>query len=289
MAVKEYIMDLAGRIGLAQEAAEYALSIAETLDGSALLDEVWQSICSEDFKVRRDAMGLMRETAAECGCELYRVSLAAALLLTRNMKDLYAKEGYDEQIYWDSLQDIAIWAKCCKDETGRWGMKQFHWLAKTLSGKLWRLGRMQFELSRFEEGHYEKDGVVIHDGDIVINTHIPEGEPLTPEKRTDAFDRAVKFFGRNVFMCESWMLWPAHYEMLKPTSNVISFMNDFDIFHSFEQPGVSDLWRIFGYRDDYRPEKLPANSSMQRGYIEQMKKNGGLTGGGYGIHVHKAK
>ena len=288
MNTKEYILALSAKIGLPEEAAQYALPIAEQLDGSAFLEEIWQCVTCKDHNVRYGAINLFRQKEGEYGCEAYRICLAATLLLTRNMKALYEEKGYDMQIYWDSLQDIAIWANCCKRDTGRWGMKQFGWLTKTLGGTLWRLGRMQFEYTHFEEGHYEKDGVVLNDGDIVINTHIPEGEPLTPEKRTDAFDRAVKFFGRNVFMCESWMLWPAHYEMLKPTSNVISFMNDFDIFHSFEQPGVSDLWRIFGYRDDYRPEKLPANSSMQRGYIEQMKKNGGLTGGGYGIHVHKA-
>lgn len=289
MNVKEYIITLAGKIGLPDGAAQYALPVAEQLDGSALLDEIWVRITSDDYKLRYGAMGLMKARAAEFGCEPYRLSLAATLLLTRNMKAVYEKEGYAEQIYWDSLQDIAIWAKCCKADTGRWGMKQFGWLANTLRGRLWRLGRMQFELIHFEEGRYEKDGVVINSGDTVINTHIPEGEPLTPEKRTDAFDRAVKFFGSNVFMCESWMLWPAHYEMLKPTSNIISFMDDFDIFHSFEQPGVNDLWRIFGYRADYRPEKLPAGSSMQRAYIERLRQNGGLTGGGYGIHIHKQR
>jgi len=289
MNTKEFILTLSEKIGLPEEAAQYALPIAEKLDGSALLADIWQSICSDDYKIRYGAMGIMRAKSKEYGCEANRISLAATLLLARNMKALYEEQGYDMAIYWDSLQDIAIWAKCCKDDTGFWGMKQFGWLANTLRGKLWRLGRMQFELIHFEEGHYEKDGVVLNDGDIVINTHIPEGEPLTPELRTDAFDRAVKFFGRNVFMCESWMLWPAHYEILKPTSNIVSFMNDFDIFKSFEVPGVNDLWRIFGYLPDYRPEKLPANSSMQRGYIAKLRQNGGLTGGGYGIHIHRAK
>lgn len=284
---KEYILSLAERIGLPQEAAEYALPIAHALSQSALLDNIWQHISGPDRRGAYTSMQLFRENASAFGCEPYRLSLAATLLLTRNMRAVYEQNGWDMAIYWDSLQDIAIWAKCCKAETGLWGMKQFGWLCGTLSGRLWRLGRMQFERIAFEEGHYEKDGLVLNDGDIVINTHIPEGEPLTPEKRTDAFDRAVHFFGSNVFFCESWMLWPAHYEMLKESSNVISFMNDFDIFKSREYPGTADLWRVFGYRADYRPDRLPTNSSMQRAYIRRLRENGGLTGCGYGIHVHK--
>lgn len=282
MNTAEYIMDLSKRINLPIEAAEYALPIAEKLDGTPVLDECWQLVLAGE-----DGMQFLRDHAEEFGCEVYRLSLAATLLLTRNMREIYKAQGYDMAIYWDSLQDITIWTKCCKAEAGLWGMKQFSWLSKTLRGKLWRLGRMQFELIPFEEGSYEGQGIALNDGDVVINTHIPEGEKLTPALRKDAFDRAVRFFGRNVFLCESWMLWPAHYEMLKPTSNVISFMDDFDIFKSREYPGVSDLWRIFGYRQDYRPEKLPANSSLQRAYIERMRANGGLTGCGYGIHVHQ--
>lgn len=286
MNTKEYILQLAQDIALPVEAAEYALPIAEKLAESPLLETLWQRINSPD---ERSGMAFLREHAAEFGCEPYRLSLAATLLLTRNMKVVYEQQGYDLQIYQDSLQDVAIWAKCCKAETGLWGMKQFAWLSGTLRGRLWRLGRMQFEIIHFEEGHYEKDGVVLNDGDTVINTHIPEGEPLTPERRTDAFDRAVRFFGSNVFLCESWMLWPAHYEMLRPGSNVLSFMDDFDIFKSAEYPGVKDLWRVFGYRQDYRPDRLPAESSMQRAYIARLKQNGGLTGCGYGIHIHKPR
>ncbi len=282
MNVREYILDLSARVGLAAEAAEIMLPIAQRLEDSGLLPALWEQICEG-----RRSMGFFREHAKEFGCEAYELSLAATLLFTRNMREVYEREGYDTEIYWNSLKDIGIWAQACKDEFGYWGMERFGWLCGTLRGRLWRLGRMQFERIEFEEGRYEGNGVVLSDGDIVINTHIPQGEPLTPELRKDAFDRAVKFFGSNIFMCESWMLWPAHYEMLKPTSNVISFMDDFDIFKQHEYPGVNDLWRIFGYLPDYRPEKLPANSSMQRAYIKRMQENGGLTGCGYGIHKHE--
>lgn len=283
--VNEYILSLAGRIGLAPEAAEYALPVACQLEQSGHLAELWPLVLEDP----RAAVKWFEAHAAEYGCEPYRLSLAASLLLTRSTKALYAEKGYDEQIFWDSMRDIAIWAKCCKDQTGRWGMKQFHWLSKTLRAELWRLGRMQFEWTRVEGFRYEKNGVSLKEGDPVINTHIPEGEPLTPEKRTDAFDRAVRFFGSSVFLCESWMLWPAHYQMLKPESNIISFMNDFDIFESFEQPGVADLWRFFGYLPDYRPDRLPAVSSLQRAYAEKLRQNGGLTGGGWGVHVHSPR
>lgn len=282
MDVKTYAIELGSRLDLPGEAIHTVLPLVTALEESGDIDAIWQRIQEER------GMAVIRSYTAKYHCGENQLAFAATLLLTRNMREVYEREGYHMDIYWNSLQDVRIWLGCCKEETGLWGMKQFDWLCGTLKAKLWRLGRMQFERITYEEGPYSGNGITLQDGDTVINTHIPQGEPLTDALRTDAFAQAVRFFGSNVFLCESWMLWPAHYEMLKPESNVIAFMNDFDIFKQKEIPGVADLWRIFGYLPEYTPDRLPEKTSMQRAYKKRLKENGGLTGFGYGIHVHKA-
>ena len=205
------------------------------------------------------------------------------------MREEYLRRGIDLAVYEDSLADIPIWVRCCKAETGLWGMKQFHWLQNTLGVRLWRLGRMQFELVHFEAERYEKDGVLLRKGDTVVNTHIPEGDYFGPDAQEDSFRRAAAFFGRREFVCESWMLWPAHREMLAETSNIRAFMERFDIIDSWERPGVNDLWRIFGYLPDYSPDRLPRDTGLRRAYAERLERNGGLTGGGYGVRILPAE
>ncbi len=274
----EYLRTLSARIGLPTEACLYAEPIAEALDGDGLLERCWAAILA-----RGDGAAILDAEAERFGCEPNRLRLAACLLLTRSMRAEYERRGIDLAIYEASLADIPIWAKCCKAETGLWGMKQFHWLQNTLGVRLWRLGRMQFELVPFEAERYERGGRVLHRGDTVVNTHIPEGDPFGPEAQEDSFRRAMAFFSRKEFVCESWMLWPAHREMLPETSNIRVFMERFDIIESWEKPGVNDLWRIFGYLQDYSPNRLPRRTGLQRAYADRLARNGGLTGGGYGV------
>lgn len=276
----EYIRKISELCGLPEEARLYAEPVAERLDGTDALSQSWQAMLAH-----KDAGEPLRAFALENSIEPNRAQLAACLLLTRNMRAEYERKGISEQIYRDSLADIPIWAKCCKAETGKWGMKQFGWLSLTLRCELWRLGRLQFERVHFEADAYEKNGIALKRGDTVLNVHIPEGESLKKELREDAYERAVRFFGMRCFVCESWMLWPAHREMLSETSNIRGFMDDFTILHSWERPGVQDLWRIFGYLPEYSPEKLPRDTGLRRAYAERLEQNGGLTGGGYGVYI----
>ncbi len=277
---------LAGRAQLQPEAAAYAAPAARLLEGTELLERAWRELLPGD-REEDTAKTMLSDAAAGFGMEPNRVLLAATVLLTRNMEDEYRKHGYAEDIFLDSLQDIPIWAKCCHEETGLWGMKQFSWLEKTLRAKLWRLGRLEFEHIGFEAEHYGKNGVILNKDDTVINVHIPEGSPITREKCEDSFKKAVSFFGSNVFVCESWLLWPAHREMLDEKSNIRAFMDLFDIVEAWEKPDTHDLWRIFGYLKDYTPETLPERTKLQRAYKKRLIANGGLTGGGYGVYIFK--
>ena len=66
--------------------------------------------------------------------------------------------------------------------------------------------------------------------------HIPSsGEPFDREARLASYKMAYDFFreelagGPLVCVCHSWLLYPGYKEVLKPTSNIVSFMGDFDI------------------------------------------------------------
>ena len=88
-----------------------------------------------------------------------------------------------------------------------------------------------------------------------------------------------------VVECGSWLLYPKHYEFLPKGSNILRFMDNFDIVHSWEDPGFGDCWRVFNKNWDGDATALPRSSSLQRAYAEWLE-NGNNAGEGHGILVY---
>ncbi len=78
----------------------------------------------------------------------------AVLLLSgldRLMK-FYKRRSIPQNIIVDTLNDIDIWMKDYYDKHGVWGLDEFWWLCNHFSGKLFRLGRLQFMHEKFSGG-----------------------------------------------------------------------------------------------------------------------------------------
>lgn len=230
----------------------------------------------------------VQSLAAETGIEPRELWLAICVMLAGGSKTLYAERGIGDDIFYDSMSDIAIWAKVCKRDFGCWGLhEKLGWLSNTLKLSLFRLGRFQYERVHFHGEHdYTKDGRTVKVGDPVINIHIPEGGPLLPELRFESYKKAVKFWGLDVLTCDTWLFYPAHREFLQEGSHIVEFMDDFDIIEWDESESLGNMWRIFDRRDSYDPASLPRDTGMRRAYADWLAKTG-KTGSGYGIRIEK--
>jgi len=60
----------------------------------------------------------------------------------------WASRGIPEEIAVRTLSDIGIWMRHYRGRTGRWGLKEFRWLHYHLTGKIYRLGRVQFMVGK---------------------------------------------------------------------------------------------------------------------------------------------
>ena len=202
----------------------------------------------------------------------------------------YAREGISDEIYWDTMDDLRCKLLECKEVEGVWGIFVAPWYSGFLAMTRFALGRMQFELTTFGHGTYEKNGFTVNNNDIVINMHIPSsGKPFDTEARLDAYRRAYKFFHKDsskpaVFVCSSWLLYARHPEFLPEGSNILSFMKDFDIIKSEDSDHFGNDWRVFGGKTDCKPEELPRNTSLQRAYADRLMR-GEPTGSGFGVFL----
>lgn len=181
----------------------------------------------------------------------------------------YVKRKISDEIYFDTFSDISIWDKSCLRIKRLPGLIEEEWLARHLNMRLFRLGRLQYEI----------------EGDV-LHIHIPEGGPLLEEECDRSLKKAEQFFGGKyrIYDCESWLLDPALNKLLGPGSNIIKFQKRFQIDKViYEIPQAEE--RIFGSVLE-RKEDYPEGTALQR-KMKQYLLSGGKIGLGYGVLIRR--
>ncbi len=165
-----------------------------------------------------------------------RRSLLSYLYMCKALRERYAERGIPEEILYKTLSDLVIWTNTWTDLKGGLYLGELWWLSLHLDMQLFRLGRLQFG---FGKCLYDLPQYKLKKDDPVIDVHIPEGEPLTPEECDKSFAEAREFFKKyfpefkyEYFTCHSWLLDDTLDELLPETSNVIKFKARFDRVHT---------------------------------------------------------
>lgn len=174
----------------------------------------------------------------------------------------YQRKGLTEQLYLDTFSDYRIWCENCYAQTGEYGLRECEWLWRHSYLKLFRLGRLQYELYPARED-ISTGGFEIKKGQMLLNIHIPQGEPLRFEACEDSLRKAQKMFPDfHYFVCDSWLLYPGLNELMKPDSNIIRFQERFHIFEVNEAERDAEL-RIFRTVRE-APADYPEDTAFQK-------------------------
>ncbi len=287
---KEHISDLCEKIEMPAEYAAAALDCCEKICESETLYEKFLEIQENYFNGGAFEYNVtpVTELAEANGFEKYMFTLTFCLMYSLQTLEIYKRREYPMDVYYDSFRDLVIWGNVCLNAHGIFGIDNYGWVSEQIRGRLFRIGRLQFHYIEHNGPEHTHAGVTVRKGQRVINIHIPEGDALTREKRMDSYRRAYRFFGQTgnaVFECESWLLYEKGREFINPDSNIIDFMNDFQIIHTDEKQGeFGEAWRVFGFLESYDPASLPRNTSLQRAYADRLI-SGGATGNSLGIMI----
>ncbi len=233
----------------------------------------------------------LQKVADKLGYNIYSLNFIVLLNSAETMFKRYKKKNIDEEIFWDSLSDIKCKLDECMQCKGVWGTFVEGWFMGFYYLERFKLGRFEYEIWDFSHRSYKKNGVEVKHGDVTIGMHIPSsGVPLTDEVRYDSYKKAYKFYkhlfkGDNViFECSSWLLFPGNKNILHPQSNVIKFIDDFDILQFTEKYEFGDAWRVFGADADKPADELPRDTKMRAAFADWLKA-GKKTGNGQGIII----
>jgi len=122
-------------------------------------------------------------------------------------------------------------------------------------------------------------------GDTIIETHIPTGGGMTPERCHESMRQAMAFFPRYFpdrpfvgFACGSWILNPELDRIYRPDSNMVLWQRETYLFPIWagRRCGVHF---IFG-EGNPDPATAPRQTSLQRALLDHMAVDGRLIGGG---------
>jgi len=225
-----------------------------------------------------------RFAAEASGVNYYSVALLYLISMGTYSLPAFLKAGVGEEEWVNTMCDFRWKCAECKKVYGVYGTFVASWYMNILSAKVIAFGRLQFNLFA-SDSDYISDNFEVNKGDTLVAVHIPSDVrcPFSRENREAAYKRAAKYFaphfkdGVVIFRCGSWLLNPAHREILPEGSNIRDFLNDFELDYSSYRESNNDIWRFF-YVADYNgdPDTLPEDTSLMRTYKRFLQSGGKL-------------
>lgn len=151
-------------------------------------------------------------------------NLLMFLYFCEELYEKYQAYAIEDSVFYDTVEDIVRWTNTYHSVYGKLGLEEINWLKYHMACRIFKLGRLQFEMRENEVG-----------------VHIPEGEPLDYERCLQSFAYAKSFFAKHFpafsyekFTCHSWLLDAGLIPLLGKNSNIAKFQTLFTM-------GTSDV------------------------------------------------
>ncbi len=172
---------------------------------------------------------------------------------------LHAASGLTDEESWQTLQDLPRHAHLDRLLHGTPGLRKGWWVELAFSGRLFQLGRLQFEPR-----------------ESFLAVHIPEeGGSLAPAAVDASLARAREVFPDHAeARCSSWLLDPQFATLLPARSNIVSFQGRFEpVADEGADPRVLEF--VFHTLD---PDlaRLPRETTLQRAIVDHLRGGGRL-------------
>lgn len=261
------MINLAKKIGLHESVIREIESLIR--DKKQSIDKIADKCMTKGFHILRGKSPIM--------------ALAVILKLAVDVKTKYDEAGIDEKIYYDTMSDIKIWCEKADNK----GIREYMWLRNHVKFELFRLGRLQFQLYPCKNKTLLYGKLPFSYGDNLINVHIPEGEKLDNNRCIESFESAKAFFAEffpdykyDYYLCESWLLFEGNRDFMKEESNIVKFMDMFEICYSLKVD-VQAIERIYGKRKLLK-RNYSENTDLQRRAKRYMM-NGNKLGAGIAV------
>ena len=200
--------------------------------------------------------------------------LTCMLVCAAELYSWYEEKGISETVFVDTMCCFTRFIEECRNITGQYAFDREWWTARQVSGNLFRIGELEYEM-------------LDRESEPVISIHIPSDAILTGERCDMSLENAKEFFATffpeyqdRDYICNSWLLAPELCSLLSQDSKILAFQHRFKI----QEADYSDTDYIeWVYKTrDVPIADLPEDTGLQRNMKRHLL-NGGRIGTGYGI------
>lgn len=255
------IQQLCKEINMPREAEEAVLGIAVQVDKKELQASVGKLLNRETWEEGR------KEIKQELGKDTRGFGMLYCMLQGAVISgEHYREKGISHEIYIETMKCFSRFVREYQESFGRYGFDRDFWTTRQLSGLLYRIGELEYELLT-QEG---RRGVAIH---------IPSDALLEKEALSQSFQEAGIFlkekypaYSEAAMTCRSWLLSPALKQLLPSGSRILTFQDFFTIRETGEEEQGFMNW-VFK-RDDLPLEELPENTSLQKNLKKYLLEGG---------------
>ena len=280
---REALPDLLSELGLVDEDASDLIASLSTLDGSPALRSLVRR-CAWSIVSKMGEVGdwppLPRWPVAtgRTGGAFYAWVFLVSLPFARRF---HAERGIPADVSRATFADLGRNLRHGRRQWDDLAIADPWWLALHLRGAIYELGRLQFERGRLGNTTCQAmiaAGVEVTPGEPVLSVHIPAySGPIDPVACDASIARAMEFFPRHfpeetfVFaVCYSWMLDDDLSAYFPATSNIIRFLDRFQIAYRFDENDASILRFVFG-RSDLPLDAYSQTTTLERAVIAHIK------------------
>ncbi|MFG1620383.1 acyltransferase domain-containing protein [Kribbella sp. NPDC049227] len=207
-----------------------------------------------------------------------RNTVQALLQTVPDIRRFHSELGISDEISWATLSDLGQQLKVHRRTFGSYGMETHWWLRIHWAGQIYALGRLQFQLYQVPADNPVPG---TEPGEWVLNVHIPEWGPLTPEAVDDSFAQAREFFPRyfpqypvKTAILWSWLIDPYLLDNLAPDSNMVRFGRRFTPYGKPTDAQDSAIFFTFRHHGTDTLDELPQDTSLQRLVVSRIKAGG---------------
>jgi hypothetical protein len=146
----DYIEWACGAIRLPDEIGEAIMRGAAAIRQNDGLSQLAREFHRELF-IDKTAPGETNKRLLASGPQSGIVAAVVYLGALPQMRACYELKRIPERVLVDTLDDMAIWMRHYHNRNGEWGLGQVSWLIHHVTGKLFRLGRLQFAFASYNK------------------------------------------------------------------------------------------------------------------------------------------
>ena len=261
------LLEFCRAIRLSESMTVRVLSAAEEISLSGMADAVSGLYDPQRWSQALEQVGALLEPDPD-GVK----KLTVSLLCCQKTLEFYREKQIPREIFIDTMAIFSRFVGEHQVSYGREGFGRWWWTVRQLSGLLFRIGTLEYELPATSGGE--------------IRVHIPSDAVLTVESLRSSYDQARALIARAFpehagakMSCESWLLSPQLKDFLSEDSRILLFQQGFTLTGTFP----SDDIRQWVFKNpDLPTDALPENTSLQR-KLKAFLLGGGVFRNGEGI------